>query len=83
MKRAAPLTGLSPTAGRPWVGYYTFVYTRDRHPPMFFEPQSSDLTPKNAESDYVYFYGEGQGWVGAVSPSRERVTPGWSGVITP
>ena len=61
-----PLTGLSPTAGRPWAGYYTFLHTRDRHPPMFFELRSSDPNP-DAEPGYVYFYGEGQDMLGPFS----------------
>ncbi|KAI0246801.1 hypothetical protein BJV78DRAFT_1364611 [Lactifluus subvellereus] len=93
-----PLAGLSPTASRPWAGYYTSLRTTVREPPMFFELRSFDPTP-DAEPNCVYFHGEGQDGVGpftlqglcdtrtgAVRAIKAYIGEhqwGWSGVITP
>ena len=93
-----PLTGLSPSAGRPWAGYYTFLHMTQRDPPMFFELRSSGPTP-DTEPSCLWFHGEGQDGVGPFSlegscDTRTGVVEAtkayigahgwrWSGFITP
>ena len=65
-----PLADLLSMTGRPWAGYYTYLDTDVRDPPMYLElcccTPPARITDSDADSEFleVYFHGEGRDGVG-------------------